>query len=647
MPVPIFTDAKVEAQVAYDSSAGLYTYSYTITNPATNTGKIGIINIDISLPPNTLILRSAGLTIPYGFITQTFDEAIVDFEGDNVLMVPVGILAPLQWRGSLGGNGTAWFLSGDAPNILPGEIQGGFALISRGLPTIRQIELIPEWVFLVESEEDVTPEMQKGADEIEASLPFKTKTLGPTAPPAPQYFDPKAFLEAIRSYVNESVTLGWLLDATLTSTLLSQLDQALSYINVNDPSKSKLVLQEFMTTIEQASSTQRTTEAYGLFFYNAQYLKNTLPDTYIPPVYNLDLTPTSATLPIGAINTLSATYTVDGTPAYCNLPTTGCPVILKVTSGPNMGLFLEERTDENGKATFSYTSKIIGTDDLIAEIPEVPDGAVGATSLPVQVTWTGGPDLVINFFAPPLIKSEGGKPIFITEITANSGSTDASPSITRYFLSEDEIIDPNQDYPIGEREIPSSVPSEESDGGTQEFILPDDITAGTYHLGACADADNLVVELNEDNNCIVNQLQLIVALEPPSNQPPDCTKAVPSIDTLWPPNHKLVTISINGVTDPEADPIAITITRITQDEPVNGLGDGDTSPDGFGVGTSQTQIRAERSGTGNGRVYTISFTATDGKGGTCSGQVKVGVPHDQGKGATPIDDGQNYDSTLP
>ena len=80
---------------------------------------------------------------------------------------------------------------------------------------------------------------------------------------------------------------------------------------------------------------------------------------------------------------------------------------------------------------------------------------------------------------------------------------------------------------------------------------------------------------------------------------------------------------------------------------MNGLGDGDTSPDGFGVGTPQAQVRAERSGTGNGRAYAITFKADDNKGGTCNATVSVGVPHDQGKGSVPIDDGQNFDSTLP
>jgi len=134
------------------------------------------------------------------------------------------------------------------------------------------------------------------------------------------------------------------------------------------------------------------------------------------------------------------------------------------------------------------------------------------------------------------------------------------------------------------------------------------------------------------------------------NRPPDCTGAMPSVTTIWPPNNKFVAVNILGVTDPDGDPIAITITGIRQDEPVDTYGDGSFVPDGRGVGTSTAEVRAERSGTakvpGDGRVYHIGFSASDGRGGTCSGVVRVGVPHDQ-SGAAPVDGGALYDSTVP
>jgi hypothetical protein len=115
---------------------------------------------------------------------------------------------------------------------------------------------------------------------------------------------------------------------------------------------------------------------------------------------------------------------------------------------------------------------------------------------------------------------------------------------------------------------------------------------------------------------------------------------------LWPPNHKLVSISISGVTDPDGDSITLTVTGITQDEALKGLGSGQTCPDALGVGTSTAQVRAERDGTADGRVYHIGFQATDSGGESCAGTVTVCVPHDQ-SGRPCIDEGPLFDSTGP
>ncbi len=136
--------------------------------------------------------------------------------------------------------------------------------------------------------------------------------------------------------------------------------------------------------------------------------------------------------------------------------------------------------------------------------------------------------------------------------------------------------------------------------------------------------------------------QWVGAVIPP-NQPPRCglAQAVPAI--LWPPDHRLVPIAIVGVSDPDNDSLAISITSVTQDEPVNGLGDGDTSPDAVVV-NGALLVRAERAGSGNGRVYRVAFTAGDGRGGTCTGRVTVSVPHSRKPGDNAADDGVIYDS---
>jgi hypothetical protein len=133
-----------------------------------------------------------------------------------------------------------------------------------------------------------------------------------------------------------------------------------------------------------------------------------------------------------------------------------------------------------------------------------------------------------------------------------------------------------------------------------------------------------------------------------TNSPPDCSTVAPSRTSLWPPNHKLRTILVSGATDPDGDPVVITITGVTQDEPVDGTADGNTSPDAVaGAGGDQVRLRAERSGRGDGRIYRIAYVASDPSGASCSGTVTVAVPHDR-RGAPAVDSGGSYDSmTAP
>ena len=89
-------------------------------------------------------------------------------------------------------------------------------------------------------------------------------------------------------------------------------------------------------------------------------------------------------------------------------------------------------------------------------------------------------------------------------------------------------------------------------------------------------------------------------------------------------------VTIRGCTDADGDGISIHIDSVTQDEPLNGTGDGDTSPDARRTAGGGVELRAERKGNGDGRVYTLTFTASDGRGGTTTGTVSVGVPHSAG-----------------
>lgn len=118
--------------------------------------------------------------------------------------------------------------------------------------------------------------------------------------------------------------------------------------------------------------------------------------------------------------------------------------------------------------------------------------------------------------------------------------------------------------------------------------------------------------------------------------PPTITNVTASPNTLGPPNHKMVNITITtNVNDDSGLPVTLS-AAVSSNELQKGLGDGDTALDWTEpVIDQQTgvtlQLRAECSGSGNGREYTITITATDALGNTSTAPIKILVPHDKRK----------------
>lgn len=115
-----------------------------------------------------------------------------------------------------------------------------------------------------------------------------------------------------------------------------------------------------------------------------------------------------------------------------------------------------------------------------------------------------------------------------------------------------------------------------------------------------------------------------------------CDEIAPSFDTitiapdlLWPPNHKYVdieaTVTANDNFDP--DPV-ITLLSVTSSEPDDAEGpeDGNTKNDIVIVDDFHFQLRAERSDTGTGRIYTITYVLTDACGNSTTQSATVTVP---------------------
>ena len=112
---------------------------------------------------------------------------------------------------------------------------------------------------------------------------------------------------------------------------------------------------------------------------------------------------------------------------------------------------------------------------------------------------------------------------------------------------------------------------------------------------------------------------------------------VPDKTILWPPNHNMVDIEILANASDNSGGSVSLLAAVSSNEPEDGLGDGDMTPDwtepviNQDTGEITLQLRAERSGSGDGRVYTITITATDDSGNSSTTDVEIIVPHDNKK----------------
>jgi hypothetical protein len=142
--------------------------------------------------------------------------------------------------------------------------------------------------------------------------------------------------------------------------------------------------------------------------------------------------------------------------------------------------------------------------------------------------------------------------------------------------------------------------------------------------------ESFFVNLSQAINANIVDAQAIGTIIDDDSSPILTVTSVPG--ELWPPNHKMVEVKVNiKVSDDfDANP-TVKLVSITSNEPDNGLGDGDTAGDIEIRPDGRIFLRAERSGNGNGRIYTLTYSATDSAGNVTYSTTEVNVPKSQGK----------------
>jgi hypothetical protein len=279
----------------------------------------------------------------------------------------------------------------------------------------------------------------------------------------------------------------------------------------------------------------------------------------------------------------------------------GAQVIFSTTGGTLTSAGAPVATDASGNASDTLT---VNQDQ---PSPVTVTATNGELSVAAEVTIT-----VILPNAPPVANAG-------TDQTVECSAPDGTPVQVDGSLSSDpdSTAGTNDDIATFEWLVNGAVAAT---GATATLTLPTGATTVTLRVtdkaGATATDDVLITVAD------TTPATLSLSAQPAS---------------LWPPNHKMHNVHIRAaVTDACAPPGSIVpvLVSATSSEPDNGLGDGDTEGDiqGADIGTSDVDVmlRAERSGGGRGRVYTLVYSITDAGGATTESRLHVRVPHDQG-----------------
>jgi len=319
------------------------------------------------------------------------------------------------------------------------------------------------------------------------------------------------------------------------------------------------------------------------------------------------------------------------------------------------GTITDSDPDEDENATESDTTINVVADGMLVNQP--PSAAASASAL-VECTSPAGALVGLNGGA----SADPDDNITVARWNAESrvgdavgfGATAAVPQalgLTRSYLHRviDGFGQAGQDT-VSVSVVDTTAPVlHEPDDLEVECLGPE----GTpVHLGRAFGQDrcDLDVDVTNDapmlfpagNTVVVwtatddsgNQTMRIQNVRVVDTTPPELDVALDP-DALWPPNHKLrtieATIEVTDVCDP--NPI-VQLEQIQSDEPDDGTGDGATTDDiqGAALGTDDREfdLRSERQGNGDGRVYSVTYQASDASENTTEETDEVTVPKKQG-----------------
>jgi hypothetical protein len=252
-----------------------------------------------------------------------------------------------------------------------------------------------------------------------------------------------------------------------------------------------------------------------------------------------------------------------------------------------------------------------------------PNG--GAATYAATATDNKDGDVPVTFTPP----SGSTFPLGTSTVTATARDFHGNESIKTFTVTVDDTTAPVLSLPADvtvEATGPNGAPAffnasaEDLVSGTVDVSYSLD-PGSTFPLGITAVT---VTAVDAAENTATGVFTVTVA----DTTAPVFQSLTASPGSIWPPNHTMVPVALSAIVTDAVDASPVTrIVAVASNEPEDGSGDGNTGPDWEVTGPLALRVRAERSGHGAGRVYTITLESRDRFGNVSTGAVAVTVPH--------------------
>jgi hypothetical protein len=327
----------------------------------------------------------------------------------------------------------------------------------------------------------------------------------------------------------------------------------------------------------------------------------------------IDLEPETADLPRLDDHTVTATVFRGGDSE--KYPESGLDVTIEIVAGPNASETITAPTDTFGVVTFTYNGDGgPGTDVIVADAIHPGTGTVMSDT--VTVTWINEPP-VCDAGGPYVVVVESDTAL----VTLDAGSSsDAENDSLRYLWSID------------------------CDGAWLDDA--GSVTPVLTITGDCLCVDSLMVGLMVSDGFDSTMCEAVVHID--DQRPPIIVVREDPL-LMWPPNHKynevtpdMMLVSAEDACGNPIDVSEASIVEVRSDEPEIGKGSGHTREDIRIECPNITHLRAERSGRGNGRVYTIVYRIVAENGVGAEAEAMVVVPHDSSGRDAILDEYDGY-----